>query len=100
MGVLSACLGYPPQGPDVKGLQHRREINKKTRSGDKKLAKSMKIAAKVVFDRLLFSYAAMVPKLLSRNAEKSVTLKARRPIFQHCSYYMIRRRLEKSYMTI
>ncbi|KAF8509431.1 SDA1-domain-containing protein [Hysterangium stoloniferum] len=32
------------EGPDVKGLQHRREINKKTRSGDKKLMKSMKAA--------------------------------------------------------
>ncbi|OCH95200.1 actin cytoskeleton organization and cell cycle progression protein [Obba rivulosa] len=28
--------------PDVKALQHRREINKKTRSGDKKLLKQMK----------------------------------------------------------
>ncbi|KAF8516656.1 protein required for actin cytoskeleton organization and cell cycle progression [Gautieria morchelliformis] len=34
------------EGPNVKGLQHRREINKKTRSADKKLAKSMKVAAK------------------------------------------------------
>ncbi|KAF9052728.1 SDA1-domain-containing protein [Panaeolus papilionaceus] len=31
---------------DVKGLQHRREINKKTRSGDKKLKKQMKAAKK------------------------------------------------------
>ncbi|KAH9830989.1 SDA1-domain-containing protein [Rhodofomes roseus] len=28
--------------PDVKGLQHRREINKKTRSGDKKIRKTIK----------------------------------------------------------
>ncbi|PCH38771.1 SDA1-domain-containing protein [Wolfiporia cocos MD-104 SS10] len=28
--------------PDVKALQHRREINKKTRSGDKKIAKTIK----------------------------------------------------------
>ncbi|GBE82579.1 Protein SDA1 [Sparassis crispa] len=28
--------------PDVKALQHRREINKKTRSGDKKIQKTMK----------------------------------------------------------
>ncbi|KAI0956922.1 hypothetical protein AcW1_005479 [Taiwanofungus camphoratus] len=28
--------------PDVKGLQHRREINKKTRSGDKKIQKTIK----------------------------------------------------------
>ncbi|PAV19968.1 required for actin cytoskeleton organization and cell cycle progression [Pyrrhoderma noxium] len=34
------------EGPDVKALQHRREINKKTRSGDKKLVKSMKTAKK------------------------------------------------------
>lgn len=50
--VLSRCLGFASQGPDVKGLQHRREINKKTRSGDKKLAKSMKVAAKVGFYRV------------------------------------------------
>ncbi|PPQ63187.1 hypothetical protein CVT24_005732 [Panaeolus cyanescens] len=31
---------------DVKGLQHRREINKKTRSGDKKLRKQLKAAKK------------------------------------------------------
>ena len=31
----------------MKALQHRREINKKTRSGDKKLAKSVKTAKKV-----------------------------------------------------
>ncbi|EJD07420.1 SDA1-domain-containing protein [Fomitiporia mediterranea MF3/22] len=34
------------EGPDVKALQHRRTINKKTRSGDKKLAKSIKTAKK------------------------------------------------------
>jgi hypothetical protein len=37
------------QGPDVKSMQHRREINKKTRSADKKLIKSMKVAKKVFF---------------------------------------------------
>ncbi|KAF4615384.1 hypothetical protein D9613_002888 [Agrocybe pediades] len=31
---------------DVKSLQHRREINKKTRSGDKKLRKQLKVAKK------------------------------------------------------
>jgi protein SDA1 len=31
---------------DVKGLQHRRDINKKTRSGDKKMIKAMKAAKK------------------------------------------------------
>ena len=30
------------QEPDVKALQHRREVNKKTRSGDKKIRKTMK----------------------------------------------------------
>lgn len=34
------------EGPDIKALQHRRGINKKTRSGDKKLAKAEKIARK------------------------------------------------------
>ncbi|KAL5531528.1 hypothetical protein ACEPAG_4405 [Sanghuangporus baumii] len=34
------------EGPDVKALQHRRTINKKTRSGDKRLDKSIKIASK------------------------------------------------------
>ena len=38
------CLN---QGPNMKSLQHRREINKKTRSADKKLAKTIKAAAKV-----------------------------------------------------
>ncbi|KDQ60554.1 hypothetical protein JAAARDRAFT_190731 [Jaapia argillacea MUCL 33604] len=33
-------------GPDVKSLQHRREINKKTRSGDKKLQRTMKSVKK------------------------------------------------------
>lgn len=35
------------EGPDVKSLIHRREINKKTRSGDKKIQKSMKTAKSV-----------------------------------------------------
>lgn len=30
------------QEPDVKALQHRRDINKKTRSGDKKIRKTVK----------------------------------------------------------
>ncbi|KAG8790622.1 Severe Depolymerization of Actin [Ceratobasidium sp. 428] len=34
------------EGPDMKALQHRRTINKKTRSGDKKLAKTAKVAKK------------------------------------------------------
>ncbi|KAF9532363.1 protein required for actin cytoskeleton organization and cell cycle progression [Crepidotus variabilis] len=34
------------QSIDVRGLQHRREINKKTKSGDKKLRKQMKVAKK------------------------------------------------------
>ncbi|KAB5592723.1 Required for actin cytoskeleton organization and cell cycle progression protein [Ceratobasidium theobromae] len=34
------------EGPDMKSLQHRRTINKKTRSGDKKLAKTAKLAKK------------------------------------------------------
>ncbi|KAL5492267.1 SDA1 [Sanghuangporus weigelae] len=34
------------EGPDVKALQHRRTINKKTRSGNRKLDKSIKIASK------------------------------------------------------
>ncbi|KAG8741158.1 Severe Depolymerization of Actin [Ceratobasidium sp. 414] len=33
-------------GPDMRALQHRRTINKKTRSGDKKLAKTAKTAKK------------------------------------------------------
>lgn len=37
----------PTQEVDVKSLHHRREINKKTRSGDKKLAKQLKTAKKV-----------------------------------------------------
>ncbi|EIN07629.1 protein required for actin cytoskeleton organization and cell cycle progression [Punctularia strigosozonata HHB-11173 SS5] len=34
------------EGPDVKSLLHKREVKKKTRSGDKKLQKSMKEAKK------------------------------------------------------
>ncbi|EIW85329.1 protein required for actin cytoskeleton organization and cell cycle progression [Coniophora puteana RWD-64-598 SS2] len=34
------------EGPDVKALHHRREINKKTRSGDKKIMKQLKVAKK------------------------------------------------------
>ncbi|QRW01355.1 hypothetical protein RhiLY_00352 [Ceratobasidium sp. AG-Ba] len=34
------------EGPDMKALQHRRTINKKTRSGDKKLDKAAKAAKK------------------------------------------------------
>ncbi|CUA77184.1 Protein sda1 [Schizosaccharomyces pombe 972h-] [Rhizoctonia solani] len=34
------------EGPDMKALQHRRTINKKTRSGDKKIAKNAKQAKK------------------------------------------------------
>ena len=32
---------------DVKALEHKREINKKTRSGDKKMRKILKAASKV-----------------------------------------------------
>lgn len=35
------------QAPDVRALHHRREINKKTRGGDKKLQKSLNAAKKV-----------------------------------------------------
>ena len=35
------------QASDVKALHHRREINKKTRSGDKKLQRSLSAAKKV-----------------------------------------------------
>lgn len=35
------------QNIDVKSLHHRREINKKTRSGDKKLRKQLKLVKKV-----------------------------------------------------
>jgi hypothetical protein len=35
------------EGPDIKALQHRREINKKTKSGDRKMAKAEKLAKKV-----------------------------------------------------
>lgn len=35
------------QDVDVRALHHRREINKKTRSGDKKLRKQLKTAKKV-----------------------------------------------------
>ena len=40
-------LNSSAQGPDLKTLQHRREINKKTRSGDKKLERRMKKLKKV-----------------------------------------------------
>ncbi|KAF8797849.1 protein required for actin cytoskeleton organization and cell cycle progression [Phlegmacium glaucopus] len=36
---------------DVKSLHHRREINKKTRSGDKKLRKQLKLAKKKKYDK-------------------------------------------------
>jgi protein SDA1 len=35
------------EGPDIKALQHRRGINKKTKSGDRKMAKAEKLAKKV-----------------------------------------------------
>lgn len=44
---LHLCLICTCQAPDVKALHHRREINKKTRSGDKKLQKSLNAARKV-----------------------------------------------------
>jgi hypothetical protein len=44
---LEFMLTKHKKGPDVRALQHRREINKKTRGGDKKLIKTMKIAKKV-----------------------------------------------------
>ena len=37
----------PFQTIDVKALEHKREINKKTRSGDKKMRKILKAASKV-----------------------------------------------------
>lgn len=40
------------QDVDVRALHHRREINKKTRSGDKKLRKQLKTAKKVRRPRL------------------------------------------------
>ena len=40
-------LMYICQVPDVRALHHRREINKKTRSGDKKLQKTLNAAKKV-----------------------------------------------------
>ena len=35
-------LNGSAQGPDLKTLQHRREINKKTRSGERKLGRQIK----------------------------------------------------------
>jgi len=54
------CLGpcaairtkRPARKVDVKALQHRREINKKTRSGDKKMRKQLKEAKNVGEKRL------------------------------------------------
>ncbi len=43
--VLATKLTF--QTIDVKALQHRREINKKTKSGDKRLRKQLKGAQKV-----------------------------------------------------
>jgi len=44
------------QNIDVKSLHHRREINKKTRSGDKKLRKQLKLAKKVCNPNCSFSH--------------------------------------------
>ena len=44
------------QNIDVKSLHHRREINKKTRSGDKKLRKQLKLAKKVGSPKLFPSH--------------------------------------------
>ena len=48
MFVLFSSLRLEPnqifQNIDVKSLHHRREINKKTRSGDKKLRKQLMLA--------------------------------------------------------
>lgn len=35
------------EGPDVRALQHRREINKKTKSGERKMERAEKVAKKV-----------------------------------------------------
>ena len=45
------------QLPDVKSLQHRREINKKTRSGAKKLEKQIKSVKSVRVPPLLLPAA-------------------------------------------
>jgi protein SDA1 len=42
------------QTPDVRALHHRREINKKTRSGDKKLQKTLNAAKKVCLPASVF----------------------------------------------
>jgi hypothetical protein len=39
--------------PDVKSMQHRREINKKTKSADRKLIKTMRVAKKVRFPSVM-----------------------------------------------
>lgn len=41
------------QNIDVKSLHHRREINKKTRSGDKKLRKQLMLAKKVCKPKII-----------------------------------------------
>jgi protein SDA1 len=46
------------QDVDVRGLHHRREINKKTRSGEKKLRKQLKTAKKVRRPHLPLNYNA------------------------------------------
>jgi protein SDA1 len=38
------------EGPDIKAMQHRREINKKTKSGDKRLERAEKSAKKVLYE--------------------------------------------------
>ncbi|ELU39819.1 protein required for actin cytoskeleton organization and cell cycle progression [Rhizoctonia solani AG-1 IA] len=54
------------EGPDMKALQHKRTINKKTRSGEKKIAKSAKQAKKVKDKRFSLDHKILMMQLLSR----------------------------------
>jgi hypothetical protein len=50
-------LMYIFQVPDVRALHHRRDINKKTRSGDKKLQKILNAAKKVYISACSCTFA-------------------------------------------
>ncbi|KAJ3565096.1 hypothetical protein NP233_g7864 [Leucocoprinus birnbaumii] len=52
---------------DVKALHHRREINKKTRSGDKKLRKQLKTAKKVSY---IFMSRSIHPKKVKQKKQQ------------------------------
>jgi protein SDA1 len=60
VSAYAGCMAFLmciSQVPDVRALHHRREINKKTRSGDKKLQKILNAAKKVYINACFCTFA-------------------------------------------